>query len=126
MDENALTPNQSEFLLYTSQSGEVKIDVLLKDETVWLTQKGMQEFFDKAKQTVSEHIINVFKEWELEEEVVVRKFRITTQHEATVRKIRTVRKSFRRNPYHNKTCLAVFEKIPACGSKSSLYYEMTF
>lgn len=74
---NSLNPNQSEFLLYTSQSGEVKVDVLLQGETVWLTQKAMQELFGKAKATISEHISNVFKEGELEENSVVRKFRTT-------------------------------------------------
>ena len=77
-----LSPNQSSFILYTSQSGDVKVDVLLQDETVWLTQKAMQELFGKAKQTISEHIQNVFKEGELEEKVVVRKFRTTSQHGA--------------------------------------------
>lgn len=77
MDENSLTPNQSEFLLYTSQSGDIRVDVLLHDETVWLTQKGMQELFDKAKSTISEHISNFFKENELEENQVVRNFRTT-------------------------------------------------
>ncbi|TRX51887.1 virulence RhuM family protein [Fulvivirga sp. M361] len=81
MQEN-LSPNQSEFLLYTSQNGEVKVDVLLQDETVWLTQKGMQELFDKAKSTVSEHIKNVFEEGELDQKLVVRKFRTTTPHGA--------------------------------------------
>ncbi|NBG66413.1 virulence RhuM family protein [Acidiluteibacter ferrifornacis] len=80
--ENSLTPNQSEFLLYVSQSGDVKVDVLLQDETVWLTQKGMQELFEKAKSTISEHITNVFEEGELEEEVVVRDFRTTSPHGA--------------------------------------------
>jgi len=75
--ESSLTPNQSNFLLYVSQSGEVKVDVLLHDETVWLTQKGMQELFGKAKQTISEHIQNIFKEGELEENSVVRNFRTT-------------------------------------------------
>ncbi|MEO1050764.1 MAG: cell filamentation protein Fic [Bacteroidota bacterium] len=75
--ENSLNLNQSEFLLYISQNGEVKVDVLLQDETVWLTQKSMQELFGTAKQTVSEHIISVFKEGELEENQVVRKFRTT-------------------------------------------------
>lgn len=75
--ESSLTPNQSNFLLYVSQSGEVKVDVLLHDETVWLTQKGMQELFGKAKQTISEHIQNIFKEGELEENSVIRKFRTT-------------------------------------------------
>ena len=80
--ENSLTPNQSEFLLYVSQSGDVKVDVLLQDETVWLTQKGMQELFEKAKSTISEHITNVFEEGELDEEVVVRDFRTTSPHGA--------------------------------------------
>lgn len=80
--ENSLTPNQSEFLLYVSQSGDIKVDVLLQDETVWLTQKGMQELFEKAKSTISEHIKNVFEEGELNEEVVVRDFRTTSPHGA--------------------------------------------
>jgi len=80
--DNSLTPNQSEFLLYVSQSGDIKVDVLLYDETVWLTQKGMQELFEKAKSTISEHIKNVFEEGELDEEVVVRDFRTTSPHGA--------------------------------------------
>ncbi|MEX2595208.1 MAG: RhuM family protein [Anditalea sp.] len=80
--ENSLTPNQSEFLLYVSQGGDIKVDVLLFDETVWLTQKGMQELFEKAKSTVSEHIKNIFYEGELDEKVVVRDFRTTSPHGA--------------------------------------------
>jgi len=75
--ENNLSPNQSSFILYTSQNGDVKVDVLLQDETVWLTQKAMQELFGKAKATISEHISNLFKEGELDENSVVRKFRTT-------------------------------------------------
>ena len=55
---------------------------MLHDETVWLTQKGMQELFEKAKSTISEHIKNVFEEGELNEEVVVRDFRTTSPHGA--------------------------------------------
>lgn len=80
--ESSLTPNQSEFLLYVSQSGDIKVDVMLYDETVWLTQKGMQELFEKAKSTIYEHIKNVFEEGELDEEVVVRDFRTTSPHGA--------------------------------------------
>lgn len=79
---NDLSPNQSSFILYTSQTGDVKVDVLLQNETVWLTQKAMQELFGKAKATISEHISNVFKEGELEKNSVVRKFRTTSQHGA--------------------------------------------
>ncbi len=67
----------SDFILYTSQDGEVRVDVFVNDETVWLTQKAMQELFDRSKSTVSEHISNVFKEGELNEVQVVRKFRTT-------------------------------------------------
>lgn len=77
MTENSLVPDQSKFLLYTSQNGEIKVNVLLQEETVWLTQKGMQELFGKAKQTISEHINNIYKEGELQENQVVRKFRTT-------------------------------------------------
>lgn len=79
---SSLTPSQSNFLLYVSQSGEVKVDVLLHDETVWLTQEAMQELFEKAKSTISEHINSVFKEGELERNSTVRKFR-TVQTEGS-------------------------------------------
>lgn len=62
----------SDFILYTSQDGEIRVDVFVNNETVWLTQKAMQELFDRSKSTVSEHISNVFKEGELEENQVVR------------------------------------------------------
>lgn len=72
-----LIPQESNFLLYTTPEGEVKLQVLINNETVWLTQKAMQDLFDRAKSTISEHITNVFKEGELQEEQVVRKFRTT-------------------------------------------------
>ena len=72
-----LPSNNSDFILYTSADGEVRVDVFVNDETVWLTQKAMQELFDRAKSTISEHICNVFAEGELEENQVVRKFRTT-------------------------------------------------
>ncbi len=67
----------SDFILYTTSDGEVRVDVFVNNETVWLTQKAMQELFDRTKSTVSEHISNIFKEGELEENQVVRKFRTT-------------------------------------------------
>ena len=72
----------SKILIYQNQSGEVKIDVRLEEDTVWLTQMQMAELFGKDRRTISEHIGNIFKEGELDENVVVRKFRITTQHGA--------------------------------------------
>ena len=72
-----LIPNNSDFILYTSQDGEVRVDVFVHNESVWLTQKAMQDLFDRSKSTVSEHISNVFKEGELDEYQVVRKSRTT-------------------------------------------------
>ena len=73
-------PQESEFLLYNTPQGDVKLQVLIRDETVWLTQEGMQELFGRAKSTISEHISNVFEEGELERESTVRNFR-TVQSE---------------------------------------------
>ena len=72
-----LSSNNSDFILYTSPDGEVRVDVFVNEETVWLTQKAMQELFNRAKSTISEHISNVFAEGELIENQVVRKFRTT-------------------------------------------------
>jgi hypothetical protein len=55
-----LITNNSDFILYTSQDGEVRVDVFVHNESVWLTQKAMQDLFDRSKSTVSEHISNVF------------------------------------------------------------------
>lgn len=72
----------SEILIYQNPDGNIKIDVRLEDETVWLTQAQMGQLFGKDKRTISEHIRNIFNEEELDENVVVRKFRTTTQHGA--------------------------------------------
>jgi len=71
-----------EILIYQNQEGNIKIDVRLEEETVWLTQEQMANLFGKARSTITEHIQNVFNEGELNEEVVCRNFRLTTQHGA--------------------------------------------
>ena len=58
------------------------MDVRLEDKTVWLTQEQIAMLFNKGRSTVTEHISNIFKEGELEENVVCRIFRHTTQHGA--------------------------------------------
>lgn len=69
--------NKSEILIYQAPDGRIKIDVRLEDETVWLTQAHLCELFQKSKATISEHIRNIFKEGELNEDSVVRNFRTT-------------------------------------------------
>ena len=74
--------NTGEIIIYQNTEGNIKIDVRLEEETVWLTQAQLCDVFQKSKSTISEHIKNIFEEGELDEKVVVRKFRITTQHGA--------------------------------------------
>ena len=71
---------QNEFILYTAPSGEVRIEIYVKDETVWLTQQKIADLFGVAKSTISEHLKNVFESEELEKEATVRNFR-TVQKE---------------------------------------------
>lgn len=66
-----------EIILYQNSEGNIKLDVRLEAETVWLTQAQICELFQKSKATVSEHITNIFTEGELIENSVVRKFRTT-------------------------------------------------
>ncbi len=82
--------NNSGIIIYQNPEGSIKIDVRLEDETVWLTQDQMATLFGKAKSTINEHIKNVFAEGELDEKVVIRKFRITTQHGAIAGKTQEV------------------------------------
>jgi len=72
-----IIPQESDFLLYTTPEGDVRVDVLFQDETVWLTQKWMAKLFGVDVRTISEHIQNIFKTGELLEKSVIRKFRNT-------------------------------------------------
>lgn len=74
--------NNSEILIYKNPEGSIKIDVRLEEENVWLSQAQMADLFGKGRTTITEHIQNVFKEGELDENVVCRNFRHTTQHGA--------------------------------------------
>jgi hypothetical protein len=69
--------NTGEILLYRTEDDRTEIQVTLQDETVWLSQGQMAELFQKNVRTINEHIKNIFKEGELEEEAVIRNFRIT-------------------------------------------------
>jgi len=67
---------KGEIIIYKSKEGP-KLDVRLEEESVWLTQKQMSLLFGKGIPTINEHIKNIFKEGELKENSVIRKFRIT-------------------------------------------------
>ena len=63
-----------QFLLYTAPNGAVKVDVFLKDETVWLTQKALAELFGIDRTVITKHLRNIFKEGELTEDSVCANF----------------------------------------------------
>ena len=75
-------PNESkgELLVYRTEDGQVKLEVRLEDETVWLTQKMMAELFQTTKQNISQHIQAIYEESELQPEATVKKF-LTVQQE---------------------------------------------
>lgn len=57
---------QNNFIIYTTDDGQVEIEVRLENENVWLTQNSMAELFDTTKQNISLHIKNIFEEKELD------------------------------------------------------------
>ena len=66
-------PKNSEILIYQNTGGRIKLDVMLDQETVWLTIAQMAELFQKSRSTINEHILNIYKEGELEKEASLRK-----------------------------------------------------
>jgi len=74
--------NQSAFILFKTEDEKISVDVRFEENTVWLSQEQMAQLFGKARTTITEHIQNVFKEGELNEKMVCRDFRLTTQHGA--------------------------------------------
>lgn len=73
---------QNEIVIFKTDDETINVEVRFEDETAWLTQDQMSTLFGKSKSTINEHIKNIFEEGELTENVVVRKFRTTTQHGA--------------------------------------------
>lgn len=66
--------NQTAFILFKTEDEKISVDVRFEEETVWLSQEQMAQLFGKGRSTITEHINNVFKEGELNEEVVYRNF----------------------------------------------------
>lgn len=78
---------QMEMILYRTSEEDVVVNAIIKDESIWLTQKAMAELFGIDKSGISRHLSNIFKSGELSEEVVVAKIAIPTQHGAIEGKI---------------------------------------
>ena len=82
MPNLSLQDQTTEFLLYTAPNGAIKVEVLLSNETLWLTQKRMAELFGVGVPAISKHLKNIFDSGELQEEVVISILETTTEHGA--------------------------------------------
>ncbi|WP_419653081.1 virulence RhuM family protein [Thiolapillus sp.] len=87
----SLQDQTTEFLLYTAPNGEVKVEVLLSNETIWLTQERMSELFGVQRPAITKHLKNIFESNELEELVVCSILEHTTTHGAMEGKTQTSR-----------------------------------
>lgn len=72
-----ITNQNGDIVIYQSEDGNTRINVNLQNETVWLSQQQLVELYRTSKLNISEHIKHIFEENELEESLVVRKFRTT-------------------------------------------------
>ncbi len=96
-----------QFLLYNMPEDSGKVQVVIKDETIWCTQKAMARLFGVGVPAVSKHLKNIFEEGELDKEVVVSKMEITTPHGAMDDKFQTHTVEF----YHLDAIIAIGYRI---------------
>ena len=82
MDEKNGLQQFSNFVIFQTKDGKVNIDVFFQDETLWLPQKLIADLFEKGRSTITEHLKKIFSDGELDEKLVCRYFRHTTQHGA--------------------------------------------
>jgi hypothetical protein len=83
-----------QFLLYTAPDGAVKVDVFIREETVWLTQKALAELFGVKVPAVNKHLKNIFESGELREAEVISILETTTPHGAIAGKTQTQKTQF--------------------------------
>ena len=91
MPNLSLEDQTTEFLLYTAPNGKIKVEVVLSNETIWLTQERMAELFGVQRPAITKHLKNIFESGELEESVVCSILEHTTEHGAVAGKTQTNR-----------------------------------
>lgn len=67
---------ETQFVIYKNKEGNVSVDVILKDETIWITKKGMSELFECSADNIGLHLKNIYLEHELEKEATTEKFSV--------------------------------------------------
>lgn len=99
--------SEIQFLLYNLPNEDGKVQVVMKDETIWCTQKAMAQLFGVGVPAISKHLKNIFEEGELQKEVVVSKMEIATRHGAIEGKTQTSSVDF----YHLDAIIAVGYRV---------------
>ena len=72
--------NDNNLIIYKNSDGNIIVDAIFKDETLWLTQKGMAKVFDCSTDNISLHLKNIFKDNELDENLVVEDSSVTASY----------------------------------------------
>lgn len=86
--------NDFQFLIYNTPNDDISVNAVIKDESIWLTQKAMAELFGVKPPAISKHLKNIFTEGELDESMVISKMEITTPHGAIADKVQTSQVKF--------------------------------
>ena len=86
--------NEIQFIIYQLPEEDGKVQVVVKDETIWATQKAMAQLFGVGVPAISKHLAHIFEEKELDADMVVSKMEITTQHGAIEGKVQRNETSF--------------------------------
>lgn len=85
-----MSKSEANFLIYNTPNNEVRVNVFLENETLWLTQKAMAELFGVQRPAITKHLKNIFETGELKEEVVSSILELTTQHGAIIDKTQRI------------------------------------
>lgn len=86
--------NNSQLVIYQTPQGDTRIDVRVKGDTIWLTQRQIAELFGTQVPAISKHLKNIFASGELQEDMVISKTETTTRHGAIVGKTQTTETKF--------------------------------
>ena len=98
---------KNKLIIYKNSDGNIIVDAIYKDETLWLSQKGMSKVFNVGVPAISKHLKNIFEENELDKNSVVSKMEITTRHGAMEGKTQTFSVDF----YHLDAIIAVGYRV---------------
>ena len=100
--------NEIQSLLYQLPDEEGKVQVVIREETIWATQKAIAQLFGIGVPAISKHLTHIFDEGELDKEVVVSKMEITTQHGAIEGKTQKSETTFLTKIFRNFATINVF------------------